>query len=172
MLQLALFCLPQSYTNYFVSIFCSMMCQIFSVGKRFTLQVGLFSTQTLTLQNHAAVVDAICSLAFSCWNMQGLPWEKKHNLDGSIYCSKSCINLLVMVVFFQMCKLPKWTPTSSEMLLNWVLSARQMVPLFFSRIQFISMTLQICHLTCIFLFPYFLIMLVRTEFSWSYSTYG
>lgn len=131
-----------------------MMCQIFSVGERFALPVGLFSTQTLTLQNHAAVVDAICSWAFSCWIMQGLPWKKQqqHNLDGSIYCSKTCINLWVMVVFFQMCKLPKCTPTSSEMQ-AFKLSAECKAD--GPSLQLISMTLQICHLTYIFLFPYY-----------------
>ncbi len=65
-----------------------MMRQMFSIGERSRLQVGQFSTQALLLQSHAVVIAAVCGFALSCWNTQGLPWNR-HCLEGSICCSKT-----------------------------------------------------------------------------------
>ena len=42
-----------------------MIYQMFSIGEKFELQAGQFSTPTLLLQSHAVVVDTVRSLAFS-----------------------------------------------------------------------------------------------------------
>ncbi len=64
-----------------------MMRQMFSIGERSGLQAGQFSTQTLLLRSHAVVIAAACGFALSCWNTQGLPWNRRR-LEGSICCSK------------------------------------------------------------------------------------
>lgn len=51
------------------------MLQMFSFGERTELQVGQFNTWTLLLWSHACCIDAVWSLALSCWNTQGLPWR-------------------------------------------------------------------------------------------------
>ena len=76
--------------SLFCGIFLFMMCQMFSMGERSGLQAGDFSTQILLLRSHDVVIDAVCSLALSCWKMQGLPW-KRQCLDGSICCSRTWI---------------------------------------------------------------------------------
>ncbi len=43
-------------------IFCLMMQKMFSIGERPGLQAGQFSTPTLLLQSHAAVIAALCVL--------------------------------------------------------------------------------------------------------------
>ncbi len=65
-----------------------MMHQMFRSG----LQAGQFSTWTLILRSHAVVIAAVCGFALSCWNTQGLPWNR-HHLEGSICCSKTFIYL-------------------------------------------------------------------------------
>ena len=42
---------------------------------------GRFSTRTLLLWSHTVVMDSVCGLTLSCWNIHGLPW-KWHCLDG------------------------------------------------------------------------------------------
>ncbi len=64
-------------------IFCLMMRQMFSIGERFGLQAGQFSTRTLLLQSHAVV----------------LVWR------GSC-CSKTFIYLSAFIAPSKMCKLP------------------------------------------------------------------
>ncbi len=68
-------------------IFCLMMHQMFSIGERSGLQAGQFSNRTLLLRSHAVVIAAACGFALSCWNTQGLPWNRCH-LEGSFCCSK------------------------------------------------------------------------------------
>ncbi len=71
-------------------IFRLMMHQMFSIGERYGLQAGQFSTRTLLLRSHAVVIAAVCGFALSCWNTQGLPRNRCH-LEGSICCSKTFI---------------------------------------------------------------------------------
>ncbi len=81
------------------------MCQMFSIGVRSGLQVGQFSTRTPLLQSHAVVIAAVCGFALSCWNTQGLPWNRRC-LEGSICCSKTFIYLSAFIVPSKTCKLP------------------------------------------------------------------
>ncbi len=69
------------------------------------LQAGQFSTRTLLLRSHAVVIAAVCGFALSCWNTQGLPWNR-HCLEGSICCSKTFIYLSAFIVPSKTCKLP------------------------------------------------------------------
>ncbi len=69
------------------------------------LQAGQFSTRTLLLWSHAVVIAAVCGFALSCWNTQGLPWNRRH-LEGSICCSKTFIYLSAFIVPSKTCKLP------------------------------------------------------------------
>ncbi len=82
-----------------------MMRQMFSIGERSGLQAGQFSTRTLLLRSHAVVIAAVCGFALSCWNTQGLPWNRRH-LEGSICCSKTFIYLSAFIVPSKTCKLP------------------------------------------------------------------
>ncbi len=82
-----------------------MMHQMFSIGERSGLQAGQFSTRTLLLRSHAVVIAAVCGFALSCWNTQGLPWNR-HHLEGSICCSKTFIYLSAFIVPSKICKLP------------------------------------------------------------------
>jgi len=82
-----------------------IMCHTFSMGDRSGPHTGQGSTRTLLLQSHAVVTHAECGLALSCWNKQVRPW-KRHRLDGSICCSKTCMYLSALMVPSQMCKLP------------------------------------------------------------------
>ncbi len=66
---------------------------------------GQFSTRTLLLRSHAFVIAAVCGFALSCWNTQGLPWNR-HHLEGSICCSKTFIYLSAFIVPSKTCKLP------------------------------------------------------------------
>ncbi len=75
------------------------------LGERSGLQTGQFSTRTLLLRSHAIVVAAVCGFTLSCWNIQGLPWNR-HHLEGSIYCSKTFIYLSAFIVPSKTCKLP------------------------------------------------------------------
>jgi len=56
-----------------------MMYQMFSVGENSELQTGQSITRTILLRSHAFVKDAVCGLALSGRNMQGLPHLKKIN---------------------------------------------------------------------------------------------
>ncbi len=78
---------------------------MFSVGDRSALQAGQCSTWTLLLRSHAVVIAAVCVFALSCWNTQGLPWNRCR-LEGSICCSKTFIYLSVFIVPSKTCKLP------------------------------------------------------------------
>ncbi len=82
-----------------------MIHQIFSIGEISGLQAGQFSTRTLLLRRHAVVIAAVCGFALSCWNKQGLPWNR-HRLEGSICCSKIFIYLSAFIVPSKTCKLP------------------------------------------------------------------
>ncbi len=82
-----------------------MMRQMFSIGERSGLQAGQFSTRTLLLWSHAVVIAAVCGFALSCWNTQGLPWNRRR-LEGSICCSKTFIYLSAFIVPSKTCKLP------------------------------------------------------------------
>ncbi len=64
-----------------------------------------FSTWTLLLWSHAVVIAAVCGFALSCWNTQGLPWNRRC-LEGSICCSKAFIYLSAFIVPSKTCKLP------------------------------------------------------------------
>ncbi len=86
-------------------IFRLMMHQMFSIGERSGLQAGQFSTQTLLLWSHAVVIAAVCGFALSCWNTQGLPWNRRC-LEGSICCSNAFIYLSAFIVPSKTCKLP------------------------------------------------------------------
>ncbi len=121
-------------------IFRSMMCQMFSLGESSGLQAGQFSTQTLLLRSHAVVIAAVCGFALSCWNTQGLPWNRCH-LEGSICCSKTFIYLSAFIVPSKTCKLP--IPNAlmhphtirDAGFLNWVLITRWKVSLHVSVIS-------------------------------------
>ena len=82
-----------------------IMRHTFSMGDRSGLQAGQSSTRTLLLRSHAVVKRAECGLALSCWNKQGRPW-KRHCLDGSMCCSKTCMYISALMVPSQMCKFP------------------------------------------------------------------
>ncbi len=86
-------------------IFRLMMHQRFSIGERSGLQAGQFSTRTLLLRSHAVVIAAVCGFALSCWNTQGLPWNRRC-LEGSICCSKTFKYLSAFIVPSKTCKLP------------------------------------------------------------------
>ncbi len=74
------------------------------IGERCGLQASQFSTRTL-LRNHAFVIAAVCGFALSCWNTQGLPWNRRR-LEGSICCSKTFIYLPAFIVPSKTFKLP------------------------------------------------------------------
>ncbi len=86
-------------------IFHLMMHQMFSIGERSGLQAGQISTLTLLLQSHAVLIAAVCGFALSCWNTQGLPWNRRR-LEGTIYCSKTFIYISAFIVPSKTCKLP------------------------------------------------------------------
>ncbi len=112
-----------------------MMCQMFSIGERSGLQAGQYSTRTLLLRSHAVVTAAVCGFALSCWNTQGLPWNRCH-LEGSICCSKTFIYLSAFIVPSKTCKLPiPYAPPYHQRcwLLNWMLITHWKVSLLFSR---------------------------------------
>ncbi len=46
--------------------------------------------RTLLIRSHAVVTAVVCGFALSCWNTQGLPWNRRR-LEGSICCSKTFI---------------------------------------------------------------------------------
>ena len=71
-------------------ILCFVTRRIFSVGDRSGLHAGQYSTRTPLLWSHAVLTCAVCGLALFCWYKQGHPW-KRRCLDGSIYCSKTCV---------------------------------------------------------------------------------
>ncbi len=81
-----------------------MMRQMFSIGEISGLQAGQLSTWTLLLRSHAVVIAAICGFALSCWNTQGLPWNRCR-LEGSICYSKTVIYLSAFIVPPKTCKL-------------------------------------------------------------------
>ncbi len=60
---------------------------------------------TLLLRSHAVVIAAVCDFALSCWNTQGLPWNRRR-LEGSICFSKTFIYLSAFIVPSKTCKLP------------------------------------------------------------------
>jgi len=77
----------------------------FSIGERSGLQAGQFSTWTLLRLSHAVVIATVCSFALSCWNTQGLPWNRRR-LEGSKCCFKTFIYLSAFIVPSKTCKLP------------------------------------------------------------------
>ncbi len=95
------------------------MRQIFCIGERSGLQASQFSTQTLLLWSHAVVIAAVCGFALSCWNTQGLAWNRRR-LEGSICCSKIFTYLSAFILPSKTCKLPipyvLMHPYTSEML--------------------------------------------------------
>ncbi len=113
-----------------------MMHQMFSIGERSGLQAGQFSTQTLLLRSHAVVIAAVCGFALSCWNTQGLPWNR-HRLEGSICCSKTFIPFSIHSAFQNMQAahtVCTYAPPYHQKcwLLNWTLITRWKVSLLFS----------------------------------------
>lgn len=66
------------------------MHPLFLVGDGPGLQAGQSSTRSLLLRRHTVVTCAECDSALSCWNKQGCFW-KRHCLDGSMWCSKTCM---------------------------------------------------------------------------------
>ncbi len=110
------------------------MCQMFSIGERSGQQAGKFITQTLLLQSHAVVIAAVCGFALSCWNTQGLSWNRCR-LEGSICCSKTFIYLSAFIVPYKTCKVPiPYAPPYHQRfwLYNWMLISRWKVSLHFS----------------------------------------
>ncbi len=101
---------------------------MFSIGERSGLQAGQFSTRTLLLRSHAVVIAAVCGFALSCWNTQGLPWNRRF-LEGSICCSKTFIYLSAFIVPSKTCKLPIPYAYQRCYLLNWMLITRWKVSL-------------------------------------------
>ncbi len=87
-------------------LFRLMMRQIFSVGERTGLQAGQFSTRTLLIGSHAVVIAAVCGLALSSRNTQGLPWNR-HHVEGSTCCSKIFVYLSAFIVPSKTCKICK-----------------------------------------------------------------
>ncbi len=81
------------------------MHQMFSIGERSGLQAGQFITRILLLRSYAVVIAAVCGFALSCWNTQGLPWNRLH-LEWSICCSKTFIYLSAFIVPSKTYKLP------------------------------------------------------------------
>ncbi len=78
---------------------------------------------------------AVCGFALSCWNTQGLPWNRHHQ-EGSICCSKTFIYLSAFIVPSKTWKLPipYALPYPKRCwLLNWMLITRWKVSLFFSQ---------------------------------------
>ena len=75
-----------SSSSTVLDLFC---CILFHecLGERSGLQAGQSSTRTLLLCSHAVVIDALWGLAWSCWYMKGLSWNKV--LDTSICCFKT-----------------------------------------------------------------------------------
>ncbi len=86
-------------------IFSLMMHQMFPIGERSPLQAGQFSTWNLLLWSHAVVIAVVCGFAMSCWNTQGIPWNRRR-LEGSICCSETFIHLSAFIVPSTKCKLP------------------------------------------------------------------
>ena len=74
--------------GYLWSIFHLMMHQMFSIGERSGLPADQFSSLTLLWRSHAVVIAAVCGFALSCWNTQGLPWNRRC-LEGSRCWSKT-----------------------------------------------------------------------------------
>ncbi len=95
----------EEFVVVFDVFFVLIMRQMFSIGERSGLQAGQFSTRTLLLRIHAVVIAAVCGFALSCWNTQGLPWNRRR-LEGSICCSKTFIYLSAFIVPSKTCKLP------------------------------------------------------------------
>jgi len=71
---------------------------MFSTDKRSGLQAGPSSTKTLLLQCDAVVIDAVCSLALACWNIQGICWKGCH-LDASRSCAVLIASQIVALLF-------------------------------------------------------------------------
>ncbi len=86
-------------------VFRLIMRQMFSTGEISGLQAGQFSTRTLLLWSYAVLIATVCGFALSCWNTQGLPWNR-HHLEGSICCSKTFIYLSAFIMPSKTCKLP------------------------------------------------------------------
>ncbi len=132
-------CLIQVFSCWSVcgrlwSIFRLMMRQMFSIGERSGLQSGQFSTQTLLLRRHAVVIVAVCGFALSCWNTQGLPWNR-HRLEGSTCCPKTFIYLSACIVPSKTYNLPiPYAPPYHQRCwhLNWALITCWKVSLLFS----------------------------------------
>ncbi len=101
------------------------------------LQAGQFSTWTLLLRSHAVLIATVCGFALSCWNTQGLPWNRRR-LEGSICFSKTFIYLSAFIVHSKTCKLSipyaLMHPTYHQRcwLLNWTEITRWKLSLLFS----------------------------------------
>ncbi len=80
---------------------------------------------------------AVCGFALSCWNTQGLPWNRRH-LEGSICCSKTFYIPFSIHSAFQNMQAAQTVCTYAPpyhqrcWLLNWTLITRWTVSLFFS----------------------------------------
>ncbi len=83
-------------------VFFITMRQMFPLGEISGLQASQFSTRTLLLQSHAVVTAAVCGFTLSCWNTQGIPWNRRR-LEGSICCSKTFIYLSEFIVPSKTC---------------------------------------------------------------------
>lgn len=84
------------------------MCQMFTTGKRFGLQAGQFNTWTLTA--------AVCCLVLPFCNIQGLPWKHIVWMESCGFC-ETHVYLSALMVPLQMCKLPIWQASMSNLLL-------------------------------------------------------
>ena len=125
------------------------MCQIFSVAEGSGLQAGQFSTWTLLLRNPAVLMNAVCGLALSCWNMQHLPWKTCPDVS---MCSKTSIYFSTLSMPFQMYKrVMPWAlmqPLHQRFrFLNCALIAWRMVCLLFSPQNMVSVISKKINLT-------------------------
>ncbi len=93
--------------------------------------------RTLLLRSHAVVIAAVCGFALSCWNTQGLPWNRRH-LEGSICCSKTFYIPFSIHSAFQNMQAAHtvciYAPPYHQRcwFLNWMLITRWKVSLLFS----------------------------------------
>ncbi len=86
------------------------------------------------LRRHAVVIVAVCGFALSCWNTQGLPWNR-HRLEGSTCCPKTFIYLSACIVPSKTYNLPiPYAPPYHQRCwhLNWALITCWKVSLLFS----------------------------------------
>ena len=106
------------------------MQQMFSTGERSGLQAGQSNTWTLSPQSHAVVIDVLCGLALSCWNIQGLPWKRRLTIWEHMLLPYIPIYLSALMAFH---KHYKWRLLNSKLIMS------QTFPLLYSPEDAVSM---------------------------------